>query len=218
MANIKGQGGLKGRNLVGTAVYFDGKTGKNGKQMAPFYMVDAQLDLRDPANEPKTQSNPHLESHSFTAQDGSSRTAHGIRMTVGQVQAIQASAGDGNFRSLTEDNRNVEFAVKADLMFTKRPDGRKTLLIDPKGAMGPSDFGWTPDMMKNQGELKAAAKEAVAAEKAAAAKQNEGPVQATAAEPAEKPKKTTRTRKPKAAAKPAVEAQAPEAEAAEFEA
>lgn len=216
MANIKG-GGAKGRNLVGTATYFDGKTDEKGKKQAPFYMVDAQLDLRDPANEPKTQSNPHLESHSFVSADGKERTAHGIRMTVGQVEAIKAGAGDGNFMAITEDGRSVEFAVKADLMSVARNDGRKTLLINTKSPMEASDYGWNPDMMKNQGALKAEAKQAVAAEKAAkaAAKQAEGPVAA--------PKAATKSTKKKSAAKPkAKAAEAPAVEApsadAEFEA
>lgn len=226
MADIRG-GRREGRNIVGTATYFDGKLDSNGRKQPPFYMVDAQLDLRDPDNKPETQSNPHLESHTFVGSDGKERTAHGFRMTVGQMQAVQQAAGAENFRSVTDDNRVVAFAVKADLMEVARKDKSKTLMMNTK-ALSKSDFGYEPDMMKNQAALKAEAQKNVAeakaakaaAAKTAAAKQAEtpeGPIAATPAAPAApkaaRRKSASKPKASKAAATTQVDTPAPDVDA-----
>lgn len=205
MANIR-SGGFKGRNLVGTAMYYEGKTDKNGKKLSPFYVVDAQLDMRDQANNPATQSNPHLESHKYV-KDGKEFVSHGISMTVGQMETIMNGAGADNM--VQYDNGLIEFACKANLMTVTRSDGHKGLLINTKDGVQPSDFGWNKDMMKNQAALKAEAKANVKAmkeEQAAKSAENPTPEKSEVS-------KSNATIKPKPVEKATVQPEVPTADA-----
>ena len=55
---LRGVNGTNDRNLVGTAVKMTGSRGA-------YYMIDAQLDTRDPKVIAVKDTNPHLESHEF---------------------------------------------------------------------------------------------------------------------------------------------------------
>lgn len=118
MANVRGVGGMTGRNLVGT---FLERTGEKG----PYYLGDVQIDQRDTKSGP--QANPHLE------PGGNNR----IPYTKGQVNKI-LEAGD----SVKRKDGTIVFTAQASLMQTK-PDknGFRHLIIDTSKDIGKSEFG-----------------------------------------------------------------------------
>lgn len=218
-------GTTKGVNLIGTATYHDGITKEDGKKMPDFYVVQAEVDLRDPANNPDgMQKNPNILNSRFRGQDGNIYTGHGWRVTTGQMKKMVEAAGPNNAVSVTPDGKTIEFALKADLMKSKQA-GSSGYIINTAAEMGPSDYGWSKDMKENQAKLVAEAKakyEASRADKAAEqANASSGPVavpqasevsaETKAPKAAKKAPKASPAKKKTSKAKeaPAVEAETP---------
>lgn len=163
MANIRGVGGSTGRNLVGTARMYPSKTAGR----PPYYIVDAQVDMRDPKCKDVKETNPHLESHKFHPADApnETRVAHGRTYTQKQFDAI-AAAGQ------TREGKDgvIEFAVKADLMVKAPkegdgPEATNQVMINTAKPMGKSDFKLGPKTMENQAKARSDMKALVAAER-----------------------------------------------------
>lgn len=158
MANIRG-GKMAGRHIVGKVQYFPAGETPEGKPYSEFYMVDAQLDLRGKEN--VAQTNPHLHDHRFTAGDGSTKTAHGLRMSASQVDAIRVGSKTANV-----DGKSFEFGCIADLQ--KAKDGGLVIKTDTVKKTDLS-FGKTTlaAQAKQVAQLKEAAKASRSADKEA---------------------------------------------------
>ena len=138
MANVRGVNGTNDRNLVGTAIKMTGSRGA-------YYMIDAQLDTRDPKVIAVKDTNPHLESHEFKLENGETRVAHGKPYTEQQFEKMREA---GVFKEVGKDM--YDFALKANLMIKKDKEGNSTVLIRTDKPMGKSDFGLDNKTLKEQ--------------------------------------------------------------------
>lgn len=172
MANVRG-GSMAGRHIVGSAKYFPEAPKPDGTgTRAAFYMVDAQLHLDKKAPENVPQTNPHLHSHLYTTPDGQKRTAHGLVMSVSQVEEIRKGSKVANV-----DGENFEFGCIADL--GKAKDGG--LVIKP-GTVKKTDIAFGKNTLENQAKVVAKLKEEAAKTRAADKQADAAEAQAPEAE------------------------------------
>lgn len=210
----------KGVNLICTAKLCEGIE-KDGKKLPDFVILQAQADMRSP----DYKDDPHPDSfgQTFTGKDGKTYTGHGFRITVSQYNKMIQAAGDGNAKAITPDGKTVAFTLKADLMKAKQP-GAHGYIINSAGPMGPSDYGWTDNMLDMQkqsiADARAARDEARASKSAEAEAVTPVAVpMADGVEPEQKAEKAatkkTATKKAPARKKAAPKAKAPAAQEVE---
>lgn len=176
MANYRGKGGTTQRNIIGVARETKGKNG-------PCMAIEAQFSVEDPRTQAVKDTNPYLETHEYTPQAGpnagQTMVSHRRIYSMAQWDAIKNAAQMGP----TLDKGGETFALKADVFQSAdKSTGKKGLVINTKGPMGPSDYGIDESKLKLQADTVKQWKAERAEREAAKAAEKEAGAEAPAPE------------------------------------
>ena len=155
MALLKGKGAMTGVNLI-AKVYKNGRTNDGKTQYA-----DVQVDARD--NRGPEQTNLHLKSERYKAEDGTTRYNNGAPYSIGQLEEIVTAAGPNTEPILDKDGNEIGtlYGLKGNVM----PASRGTGLVVNTKSVGPSEFKIDAQTLDNQFSSMRVAREARAAAK-----------------------------------------------------
>lgn len=130
MANLRGVGGMKQRNLI--ASFADAQvTKKDGKVTGAYLTVelDQSTMTQKDAKAGKADTNPYIESHAAKGKDGQEFVSHNVWYSQSQIDAMQ-NAG----KSVVQSDGRTAIAFKADVQKSK--DGKtgetRMIVLTPK--------------------------------------------------------------------------------------